>query len=494
MKKIYFSTACLLAGFAAMFSSCSKVEVNAGSNEPVQSISLAVANTGDNFLETKANRPLYSAEAKQDINKVKVVIYRLGDVPEGVTSNADLTDEIMKDFTKYGEKTIAASKTFEDWMNGGVSATYNNATNGHGRRATWNLLGSSQIKEEGVYMAYAIGYNDNEFTGVSGFDSAEESFTFPLTAQPADRRKVREIFAGEAAFIITQKNNDVTDPNDEVAAFSFDVALTLHRQVAGAIGYFTHIPAKGKDEYADKEASKLRLVASGESTNIVFAGFNSDYIGGEGKPSANKVQYIVNGYNGETAPEFDARFFSEDNTVLDAYTVYEINLNEWFPEGDTNNDGKLNKEDTWQNKFQGDVYVGKGTVLSGEFMIPFAAVADKATFQLQLLSEDDTIINTWNIRLPQNNCGTVKLVGEDGSFLMDGENIVTIKDNVNNYSIVRNHLYSIGLRNGGDKPTTDPDNPEIPTDPEDKPQDLSDETLTLRVNDNWEMIHEMEID
>ena len=62
----------------------------------------------------------------------------------------------------------------------------------------------------------------------------------------------------------------------------------------------------------------------------------------------------------------------------------------------------------------------------------------------------------------------------------------TVENNVN-YSIVRNHLYTIGARDMGD-------NPENPgTDP-DKPQDLNDETLILKVNDNWEMIHHMEVD
>ena len=55
-----------------------------------------------------------------------------------------------------------------------------------------------------------------------------------------------------------------------------------------------------------------------------------------------------------------------------------------------------------------------------------------------------------------------------------------------NYSILRNHLYNIGTRNGGDSGTDSTDN--------DKAQDLNNETLILRVNDNWEMIHQMDID
>ena len=55
-----FSAAFLMSGALAMFSSCSNDEgvLNGDNEEAVQTISLAVANTGDNFLGSRANRPL----------------------------------------------------------------------------------------------------------------------------------------------------------------------------------------------------------------------------------------------------------------------------------------------------------------------------------------------------------------------------------------------------------------------------------------------------
>lgn len=79
-KQVLFGAALLALG-TAVVSSCSKDEVvidnTPGVETPVaegeQEIILQVANTGDG-LETRAGRPLFSSEAKQSIDKVKVVI------------------------------------------------------------------------------------------------------------------------------------------------------------------------------------------------------------------------------------------------------------------------------------------------------------------------------------------------------------------------------------------------------------------------------------
>lgn len=495
MKKNYLSSACLLAGAVVMFSSCSSdddiIVANEGNAkaEPVQTITLAVANTGDNFLNTRASRPLYSTEAKQDINKVKVVIYKLED-------EADT----------YGAKTIVAEKTFTPWMNGGVSSTYSNGSKGHGRQASWTLSTADMIKEEGKYLAYAVGYNDEEYTAIGTFDGVNKensSFTFPLNVeQPADAT-IKEVFAGSTVFEV--KNNNNGDTN--VEAYEFNVSLTLHRQVAGIVGYFSNIPVKGNADYAEKTGKTLRLVASNKTVNAVFAGFNSEYIGGEGKPVENddKVQYVVNGYNKEAGvPAFDAKFYSDDQATKanDAYTVYTVNLADWFTgeNMDTNNDGLLNEKDTWTNALkEKGANVKAGTALAGKFMFPFTAVEDRATLQLQLLSGDGTIIRIWNIRLTASAGSSDSQIGQKVS-LVNALGVVTqngVEENNINYSIVRNHLYSVGTRGAGDNPDPDPEDPDGPVDPDnpdDKPQDLNNESLILRVNDNWEMIHNMEVD
>lgn len=476
-----FSAAFLMSGALAMFSSCSNDDgvLNGDNEEAVQTISLAVANTGDNFLGSRANRPLYSSEANQSIDNVKVVIYKL----EGVNNVQSATATNM-----YGNnKIIVAQKLFTPWMNGGVSSLYSDAGNGHGRQASWTLATADLIKTPGVYMAYAVGYNTDDYTELTDFNRVgkDGQASFPLSVTVG--KGVKEIFAGSTVFEVTEKTADAATTNNP--SYHFNAKLVLHRQVAGAIGYFTNIPVKGNADHAAAEGKKLRLVAAAENTKAVFAGFNSEYTGNEGKPSETNVKYVVNGNTGAKA---DAKFYG--SATNDAHTVYEATLSDWFTGGDSNKDGLLNENDTWSNKIDAandTVKVDKGSVLASSFMIPFQYVADKATFQLQMLDANGDIIRYWNIRLPQGKDSQVgskvTLVKEDGTTTE-----AQTADNAINYSIVRNHLYNIGVRDNGNGGggTTDPQ----PDPDPDKPQDLNDETLILRVNDNWEMIHQMEVD
>ena len=288
---------------------------------------------------------------------------------------------------------------------------------------------------------------------------------------------------------------EVGEGDNRTTSYQFDVALTLHRQVAGTIGYFTNIPVKGNADHATATGAKLRLVAANKSDNAVFAAFNSAYTGGGGVPAtdATSVKYVVNGWdNPAKTATYDAMFYG--SSANDAYTVYEVTLKDWFTgidgessKMDTNEDGILNGKDTFTNPYSSNgLGVKNGCVLGSSFLFPFALVADKATFQLQMLSDDGTIIRYWNIRLQTSTSDSqvgkkATLVSSNGSTSENGT-----EENVVNYSILRNHLYNIGTRNGGDGGTDGTD--------ADKAQDLNNETLILRVNDNWEMIHQMDID
>lgn len=505
MNRRFFQGACLLTAAVAVLASCGSDDALNPTQESAQVITLAVANTGDNFLATRAGRQLYSSEAKQDINKVKVVIYQLqNSLPEGVTTNEQLTADNLSSMTLYGEKTIVAQKVFSPWMNNGVSSTYSNATNGSGRLASWTLAAADQITTEGVYMAYAVGYNDSEYAAYSSFDAATKSssFTFPLsiaqnTATTGEvAPKVYEVFAGSAPFVVTKKQ--VTEGGSEYS-YQFNVSLTLHRQVAGTIGYFTNIPVKGNADNADKTGTKLRLVASNRSDNAVFAAFNSAYTGGAGTPTTttSDVKYVVNGYDNTSKTQTaNAKFYG--STTNDAYTVYEVALSSWFTGNDatngmdTNGDGLLNSSDTWTNAINSEnttPNVKTGTVLAGSFLFPFALDGSKPTFQLQMLDSNGDIIRYWNIRLQSATGSSDSQIGKKASLVSSNgtstEN--STGESAVNYSVLRNHLYSIGARNKGDGGGTEEGD-------DDKAQDLNNETLILRVNDNWEMIHQMDID
>ena len=74
-KSLLFSF--MVAGLV-MMSSCTKekvIVIGGDDSNAAQQIVLQVANTGDG-LQTRAGRPLYSSEAKQTIENVKVIICR----------------------------------------------------------------------------------------------------------------------------------------------------------------------------------------------------------------------------------------------------------------------------------------------------------------------------------------------------------------------------------------------------------------------------------
>lgn len=120
-----------LAASSLLFSACSSddaVVSTEGQNEAVQQIVLQVASSGDG-LTTRAGRPLYSSQALQTIQHVRVIIY---------------TDDATK--------TIVKDKQL-NWID---SKTYDN----HGRQLTLTYKGDNRLPA-GNYKVMAVGYSDN---------------------------------------------------------------------------------------------------------------------------------------------------------------------------------------------------------------------------------------------------------------------------------------------------------------------------------------------
>lgn len=143
-----------------------------------------------------------------------------------------------------------------------------------------------------------------------------------------------------------------------------------------------------------------------------------------------------------------------------------------------------------------------GSVFAGEFLIPFAQKAGKNTFELQLLDKDGQILDHWNVRIPER-----EKYNKPGDGSVSTGVIATAESDISTsiYNVFRNHVYSLGLKaqdtdNGGPVDPTDPNTPEPdpkpePDDEKDEPSDLSvGQNLLINVNDQWEIIHQMEID
>ena len=448
MKKGMFFA---LAASSLLFSACSSddaVVSTEGQNEAVQQIVLHVASSGDG-LTTRAGRPLYSSQALQTIQNVRVLIY-----------NAD-TKAIVKDEKK-------------DWK---TSTTYTN----HGRELTLTYKGDQRLGE-GNYKVMAVGYSDNSdynyALDVTGASLTGKTYSDITATLKAGKKEAEEVFAGDAALTIgdDKKITNLT-PGDE-----YGLAVTLHRQVAGSFGYFCNIPAK----VDGKTAKTLRLVVRDKNDVLTFNNFNSSFTAAGATGST--IKYYVNGSRSATAPTSDAQFKGGDK----GYVLYSIDLNTWFPKGDENNDGLLNAEDaSWNHPGDVKTQVVRGSVFGSNFVIPFALTHEKSTMELQLLDAEGNIIKTWTVSIPAKDVNH------------DDTNGNVADESASIFNVVRNHMYNLGVKpsNGG-KTDPDPSNPDPEPKPDpdpdkpdpDKPEDLSkSQNLILKVNDNWEAIHQMEL-
>lgn len=452
MKKGMFFA---LAASSLLFGACSSDDAvvnTTAQNEAVQQIVLQVASSGDG-LTTRAGRPLYSSQALQTIENVRVMIYKNG------------TD---------GDKTIVFDKKV-DWTS---SVNYN--TNGHGRQLTISLKGNDKL-EKGKYTIMAVGYSKNsdydyklDATVVTDATSLKDKAYKDITATlKSGKNAAEEVFAGDAAIDIDANKEIVMKTTGENG-----VAVTLHRQVAGAFGYFKNIPAS----VDGKVAKTLQLVTRSKNNTLTFNKFNSSFT----VTGTSTKNYIINGST--TGPAFisDATFLGGDP----AYVLYSINLDDWYKNGDQDHDGLLTEKDGWTHpEFVKKTTLVKGSVFGSNFIIPFELTKDKNTMELQLLDANGTIIKTWNVSIPSTEVNSDPKLGETDV-------------NASIFNVVRNHMYNLGVKpsNGGTpepgKPDLDPKPDPEPGNPDpDKPEDLSKgQNLILKVNDNWEAIHQMELD
>ena len=448
MKKGMFFA---LAASSLLFSACSSddaVVSTEGQNEAVQQIVLQVASSGDG-LTTRAGRPLYSSQALQTIQHVRVLIYN-------TETKAIVKDEQL------------------DWTK---SDKYDN----HGGQHTLTYKGKDRL-DKGSYKVMAVGYSEgSDYTydlNVAGKDALTgKTYSNDITATLKEGKKdAEEVFAGDAALTIgdDQKITNLTSGEED------GLDVTLHRQVAGSFGYFCNIPAKVNG----KTAATLRLVVRDKNDKLTFNNFNSSFT----DAATSTIKYYVNGSKSAAAPTSDAQFKDGSN----GYVLYSIDLNTWFPGGDHNNDGVLNAEDTnWKHADDVKTQVVKGSVFGSNFVIPFNLTSGKSTMELQLLDAEGNIIKFWTVSIPSTDVNSDETKG-------------VTDENASIFNVVRNHMYNLGVKtSNGTTTTPDPSNPTPEPNPDptpdpkpgiDEPEDLSkSQNLILKVNDNWEAIHKMEL-
>ena len=441
MKK-YFISGAMLAGLMSL-AACSNDEgVVADNNGAEQQFTITLASSGDRATRAAAaDRTLESEAAGQSIEKVTLVVRS---VSEGADKNK-----------------VVYTHTLENWN--GTATDYN--TDGHGKKLTFTIPKADKLGA-GNYVVTAVGYNDGNYNDLS-LPNKGDVLAKNITATTPTDAEAKEVFAGEKEF-------SVKDGKIEGTKAIQNVDVTLHRQVAGAYGYFTSIPAK----IGDTDVASIRMVSRSKNTVLTFGSFNSSFT----TTDAN-VKYVVNG--SVTATQ-TAEFLNGD----EANVLFSANITDWFPGGDKNNDGVYDKNDAnWTKPITGSYL--KGSVFASNFIVPFSATQNKSTLELQLLDATGNVLYAWPVKLDASNA-QIGVTGETASAnLLGTSTAMGFAETADVFSLFRNHIYSIGIHKQG----TDPTNPDKPVPGTDDPTDLSKiQTVVIRVNDNWEALHHMSID
>lgn len=439
--KTYFISGAMLAGLMSL-AACSNDEgVVADNNGAEQQFTITLASSGDRATRAAADRTLESEAADQSIEKVTLV----------VRSQDDGEDK----------NKVVYIHTLDNW-----NGTATDDTNGHGKKLTFTIPKADKLGA-GSYVVTAVGYNEGNYT--LSLPNKGDVVDKNITATTPTGAEAKEVFAGEQKFNVTaDKKIEETDASKAIQS----VDVTLHRQVAGAYGYFTSIPAKiGKTEVAS-----IRMVSRSKNTVLTFGSFNSSFT-----TTDAHVMYMVNGSVPATKT---AKFLNGE----EANVLFSAKIADWFPGGDENIDGVYDKKDTnWTKHYSGSYL--KGSVFASNFIVPFSATQGKSTLELQLLDATGNVLYAWPVKLDASN-DQIGKTGETASAdLFGAGTAMGFAETADVFSLFRNHIYSIGIHK---QDTTNPDK----TDPgTDEPTDLSKiQNVVIRVNDNWEALHHMSID
>lgn len=447
--------------------------------DETQKLVINLSDGGDR-LTTRAGRPLHSSEPGQWIQNVTLYVTN----EKGIVLQKEIDEYVWANAVDYSngkQLEIAFRASDGEQLPENEYTVYAVAFS---NSTDYSILPAP--KSEPKINAINNGSIDND--KVETFDFQNE-FSAILNSGVAD---AEEIFAGVATIVSTKDSDGKlcltaksADDDDTPAG---NAVITLNRQVAGTIGYFTNIPAR----VGDAVPTRIRLVAANKNNTVNFI----NLISGE-TVTSDKVTYVV---NGSTTGFLDDEMVSFYNTPANkGYVVYEIKLADFFPwisqEGktfadcDLNGDGYVGKKDMdiANNNDKSDFWINpnntethqqmlvKGSVYGSQFLIPFRWKEGYNTFELQLLgtgsSGEDVFLKAWNVKVDKNQL----MKDTDVPSVSTGV-IVTVEGDKSEscFNVYRNHMYTLGEKK------SDTSNVE------DAPLDLSREIeLVITINTLW---------
>lgn len=415
MKKIYLLSA-MAAGLLA-FASCSNDDIAAttgnGNNElgfGESELTIGITNTA-----TRAARPIGSSAAANNVNKVTLKLFTIN---EGAYSDA--TGVSIKG---DGDLTI-------DWT-AGPDGEGPSTTDREGKK-TITLTG---LQPNTTYQIVAYGYNGTEptVTNVGGVCSISPT-------------SVEEVFAGEIGTVITDGNGK----------FSTTQSITMERQIAGMLGYFTNVPTHiGTDVVA-----KLVVYANAKTTGYNF-NWESSSLNGLGQTTAKTALLTFD--MSQIATNWKSGAPTDDTYTFNSHTASSQDTPKPFAKGYT---------------APADLVLKDGSIFGATFILPYASHVESQTLTVVLEDADGAALKTMNVITDKTN--------------------ESVTDYKHQYDIRRNNFYSIGQKLYADNDQGDP-NPDDEEDPkpgdEDDPIDVSaSNDIILILNDAWEVLHNMGIE
>lgn len=387
-----------------------------------------------NNADTRAARPIGSSAAANDVDHVKLVVYK-------VTG----TDG------SYSYTKITTGTTIKDNATNIIDWTY--GPTGEGPSTTDRTKGDkvemTGLEPNTSYEFVAYGFN-NEAGTVPTFVTETENSNV-LTADHSSAA-IEEIFAGKSGIVTTNKDGKFTN----------NVSITMERQIAGLLAYFSSVPAY----YNGEKVEELVVYANKKSTGYNFA-YVESALNGTGTASAT----------GDDATKGHALLTFDMSTIATNYENAGENDNYEFATVNSAAEGTAaSKTAPFANEYTAaaGLTLKEGSCFGACFVLPYDQHYKENTLTVVLEDAKGTALKTMTVYTDK--------VPSDA------------EDNNKQFDIRKNNFYSIGkkLYTDNDEGKEDDDDP---TPEPDDPIDVNATTeIMLLLNDSWDVLHNMGID
>ena len=474
MKKNYL----LLAAFASAltFAACSNDELGEiNQNPPIATevvegatFEIAISNQG---VGTKTTRPMGSSAADNNVNTIALKAYKWDGTTWNDVTSSGATQEENKVAFKYvsgaatnAENTIISNGilTYNEDMEESVPGDQQHIN----KKAKVEVVG---LETNTTYQFVAYGYNgtSNAYPYSPLTDAGEGFATGVFKAGvnnnftiESHKYAIEEIFAAYAnAKTVTSEKTDA-EGNGEIV-FTVTPTLELTRQVAGMLAYFQHIPTYLPEQNnADGQlykVKKLQVIANHTPADFYFPAVlleDEDFNG------------ILSTQDGE-----DVLMTFDFSKIAKNYNAQDLSSNSEWEFWNLSDSG----EDSYAAPFaEGYTPVAhfameENAIFGARYLLPYDKhYGEGTTLKLRFLGEIDQVLQERDV--------TTANIPNGGTMYA--------------YDIRCNNFYSIGQKLASDTTDPDPDDP----DDDDEPIDLRSNDINVRINDAWEVLHNMGVE